>query len=715
MIGLFLKNWKFLLDILIVLAIVVGLFIWNPFGIFGGGLKLNDTSNMVTEVRQIGQLVTAEYYGEVIASIDEARLNLIEDENIRTRGKILYHDIRSALKNLSDFQALSKDERDQEYKKMAPVNNWRRIIRHEVDSRNIMDKMNYHGFLDDLTADPLYEDMLEYLYRIKTGKKKDEKWDPSARNNEEALFLMYQEKPTGKDSLASVDFMDFYYQNKLADFSRKETRKKLAMVGRGWVKAGFDFTNLDPSAVVIYDDVEEVHIFGLAPTILNADINPWFIPEKGIPGFEILDYNGKVDFKDAKRVKEYCVEKLMSFAHRAEILKNAEIQGAETLKNLFSLITGKDVKKVVFHHDKISQFVSQIESDEAFSRFELGLFDSLLRMELVVLDSLELAMNQDSKLIRTVEQKKRNIAFSISRLQTLQMLGTSSNYSYFSKTILQVSADGVLDDSEIKMLTELRTDWELKDRIEQFGKQIPSPLYFWYDDPVEYMIAFNLSIESLLRNDLVVGNVDTAKMQVSKVDSSFLNTHKVLNYNKINDKEVILTLVKNPQDANPYLTSILYPYVYNNLLIADFIESKEIIDFANPKTRNVALKDSLTYWDLYLGDSLNLIIPEIYLGLLIPKAKTSLSKNGYIKVGNSFSIFKKDKGYDPTLLKSDSLFSETQKKELEVFFSLLNQARMDYQNKGALEKANRWVQNKLKERRATPTWLTSLRESVGRP
>lgn len=715
MIGLFLKNWKFLLDILIVLAIVVGLFIWNPFGIFGGRLKLNDTSNMVTEVRQIGQLVTAEYYGEVIASIDEARLNLIEDENIRTRGRILYQDIRSALKNLSDFQALSKDERDEEYKKMSPVNNWRRIIRHEVDSRNIMDKMNYHGFLDDVTADPLYEDMLEYLYRIKTGKNKDEKWDPSARNKEEALFLMYQEKPTDKDSLASVDFMDFYYQNKLADFSRKETRKKLAMVGRGWVKAGFDFTNLDPSAVVIYDDVEEVHIFGLAPTILNADINPWFIPEKGIPGFEILDYNGKVDFKDAKRVKEYCVEKLMSFAHRAEILKNAEIQGAETLKNLFSLITGKDVKKVVFHHDRISQLVAQIESDEAFSRFELGLFDSLLKMELVVLDSLELAMNQDSKLIRTVEQKKRNIAFSISRLQKLQMLGTSTNYSYFSKTVLQVSADGVLDDSEVKMLNDLRTDWELKDRIDQFGKQVPSPMYFWFDDPVEYMAGFNLSIESLLRNNLVIGNVDTVKVQVSVVDSDFMNTHKVLNYNKINDKEVILTLVKNPQDANPYFTSILYPYVYNNLLIADFIESNEIIDFANPKARNVALKDSLTYWDLYLGDSLNLVIPEMYLGLLIPKAKTSLSQNGYIKVGNSFSIFRKDKGYDPTLLKFDSLFSETQKKELEVFFSLLIQARMDYQNKGALEKANRWVQTKLKERRATPSWLTSLRESVGRP
>ena len=173
MIGLFLKNWKFLLDILIVLAIVVGLFIWNPFGIFGGGLKLNETTNMVTEVRQIGQLVTAEYYGEVISSIDEARLNLIEDENIRNRGRILYQDLRSALKNLKNFQGLSKDERDEEYKKMTPVNNWRRIIRHEVDSRNIMDKLNFHGYLDDVAVDPLYEDMLEFLYREKTKKKKD--------------------------------------------------------------------------------------------------------------------------------------------------------------------------------------------------------------------------------------------------------------------------------------------------------------------------------------------------------------------------------------------------------------------------------------------------------------------------------------------------------------------------------------------------------------
>ncbi|MCL6258123.1 hypothetical protein M3O96_03435 [Aquiflexum sp. TKW24L] len=713
MIGLFLKNWKFLLDILIVLGIVIGLFIWNPFGIFGGGIKLNDTANMVTEVRQIGQLVTAEYYGEVIASIDEARLNLIEDENIRTRGQILYQDIRSAIKNLKNFQNLSKEERDEEYKKMTPVNNWRRIIRWEVESRNIMDKLNYHGYLDDVAIDPLYDDMLEYLYRIKTNKNKNEKWNPSVRNKEEVLFLMYQETPTANDSLASVDFMTFYYQNKVADFSRKETRKKLAMVGRGWVKAGFDFTKLNPSSVVIYDDVREVHIFGLAPTILNADINPWFIPEKGIPGFEILDYNGKVDFKDAKRVKEYCVEKLMSFAHRAEILKNAEIQGAETLKNLFSLMTGKDVQKVVFHHDRITDLVAQIESDEAVSRFELSLFDSLLRMEIAGLDTLELAMTQDSKLFRTVEQKKKNISFSISRLQKLPMLGTSTNYSYFSKIILQISGDGVLDDSEKILLESLRPDWKLKDRIDQFATQVPSPVYFWYNDPVEYMTAFNLSIENLIKNNLVVGNVDTISMQTVDADTAFFKTHKVLNYNKISDKKVILTFVKNPKSADDLLAGLLYPYNYDPILIAGFIENKDIIDMSNPKSRNVAVKDSAL--NVYQNDSVNHVIPEMYLDLLNPKAKDKLDQNGYLKIGNSRSIFKKDQGFNNDILKTDSLFTTRQNNELEVFFDLLFIARYDFHNKGVLEKANRWVQTKLKERRATPAWLTSLRESVEKP
>jgi hypothetical protein len=80
-------------------------------GIFGGGVKLKNTANMVAEVNQIGQLVTAEYYGEVIASIDEARLDLIQDENISNNATILFKDIKSALGNLKSFQEYPKKKK----------------------------------------------------------------------------------------------------------------------------------------------------------------------------------------------------------------------------------------------------------------------------------------------------------------------------------------------------------------------------------------------------------------------------------------------------------------------------------------------------------------------------------------------------------------------------------------------------------------------------
>jgi hypothetical protein len=40
MIGMLLRNWKFLLDIVIVLAVVVLIFLWNPFGNFWRGRKI---------------------------------------------------------------------------------------------------------------------------------------------------------------------------------------------------------------------------------------------------------------------------------------------------------------------------------------------------------------------------------------------------------------------------------------------------------------------------------------------------------------------------------------------------------------------------------------------------------------------------------------------------------------------------------------------------
>src|SRR5690606_21098532 len=182
MTGLLLKNWRFILDIILVIGLVILLFIWNPFGIFGGGLKLTPTTNMVTEVKQLGQLVTSEYYGEVISSIEESRLNLLEEDEIGTQATQSYDYLYGALADLYDYQEKPLSVREAEYKLSDPVDNWKRIIRQDVNRRNILDKLNYHQLLGDLTSHPLFEELLEFRWN---KSNPNTQWNSNNRHKEE--------------------------------------------------------------------------------------------------------------------------------------------------------------------------------------------------------------------------------------------------------------------------------------------------------------------------------------------------------------------------------------------------------------------------------------------------------------------------------------------------------------------------------------------------
>jgi hypothetical protein len=63
------KAIPFLLQVILVIVAVALFAFWDPFGIFvPTKLKLKDTPVDVRSIREIGQLITAEYYGEVIGS-----------------------------------------------------------------------------------------------------------------------------------------------------------------------------------------------------------------------------------------------------------------------------------------------------------------------------------------------------------------------------------------------------------------------------------------------------------------------------------------------------------------------------------------------------------------------------------------------------------------------------------------------------------------------
>ena len=124
-----LKNWRTILDIVLVLALIVFIFLWNPFNIFGDELKLQDTSNMVSEIKEIGELVTAEYYGEVIASHEEAELDIVDMDSIEILGEVAYIDLKQFIYN-NYFE--ESEEIENRYENIANENRRAKKIRKDL-------------------------------------------------------------------------------------------------------------------------------------------------------------------------------------------------------------------------------------------------------------------------------------------------------------------------------------------------------------------------------------------------------------------------------------------------------------------------------------------------------------------------------------------------------------------------------------------------------
>ena len=214
---------------------------------------------MVAEVKEMGQLVTSEYYGEVLASIEEARMNRIETEDISIHASLLYDNLYGAMSDLMAYQSQPLEVREAEYKASDPISGWRRVIRQSVNRRNILEKLLYHQFLEDLSGDPLYENVLEYIWRKENTNRQ---YNATTRQKEEALFLLYSDVENNRNpSLDAAGFTEIYYQKKESQLTRRETRQKLAMVGRGWVKAGFDFVNYTLHQLCVFCNNYCRHVF----------------------------------------------------------------------------------------------------------------------------------------------------------------------------------------------------------------------------------------------------------------------------------------------------------------------------------------------------------------------------------------------------------------------------------------------------------------------
>ncbi|MBT1696788.1 hypothetical protein KK083_07885 [Fulvivirgaceae bacterium PWU4] len=309
----------FLIQAALVVAGVLLLSFFDPLNIFNSRkLTMKDTPTVLEQFRQIGELVTAEYYGEVLASAVE-----IENEdrkNLRTTTKTqlvnFEKEFVAAIKEMEDIKRNGKFYR--KFKEKNP----------------------------DLINTDLYILLAAYF-------KKNQNL------SEEDMVQAYKGASTA--SLLNSTILDNFLKEKYPDeeINRKVRKSNLVLLGRGYVKAGIDLSNIGEHSLRYIESKKIIQLTMHQPEVLRKSINPWFIPQKKIPGFEFLYVGSKVDvgpkaIATSIKVKQECLDKLVEDAMKADILGQAKTNAEQSLSNLFSLLLDERVTVQIFSHPLVA-------------------------------------------------------------------------------------------------------------------------------------------------------------------------------------------------------------------------------------------------------------------------------------------------------------------------------------------------------------------------
>ncbi len=337
----FIKKFWFIFVVIIFYFVLGGLHILPPqFNLFGTKkLKINDTPVIVQKIKEIGELTTAEFFGEVYADLNE-----VYDELIKTKKREI---IANAGQFYNDYSGLeiymkifiAKDLKEKEYKQEHK--------RYETMLKNYMENMKEFSKSRKM--------LLQQLAKAGNANKKraiQVKID-NLRNDLE------DRKKELSVASSRFELIELQYKEKNREYWEGRKQRNLVYIGRGWVKAGVDLRNISPQNIII-NSVEEssIKVILPEPVILNADINPWFIytKDKKIKGFEIfLEKTGSIfsykNFTDKEvgLLKSKCKDKLKEAAIKKELLKNAKTSATQTLENFFHLLGFKKVV-VEFRH-----------------------------------------------------------------------------------------------------------------------------------------------------------------------------------------------------------------------------------------------------------------------------------------------------------------------------------------------------------------------------
>ncbi len=377
--GNIIKAIPFLFQVILVVAAVLLFAFLDPFGIFIQTKRtLKDTPVDVESIREIGQLITAEYYGEVVSSYAHE----IQEEQDTTLEIFRANSHEMLERYVLEINRLHDQFTEGEFKKSKIEEKARQALNADLFQTAEFSKLlHYIDQYPDYSANDIDKELSDFK---------------TQRLIRDAVINGYDNKPIAKTEEYLSKFITINTKVFEKENVKKLKRKNLVLLGRGWVKAGFDFGQFSERNFRYDADRKNIYFIGFQPQILSATINPWFIPERGVEGFEflIVERKARRDYKEVQIVKHRCLDELVRKAHEREILKLAIENARENLKEFFSLIIGEQINNVVMFDNELEYTYAEIAKNDTITGEELILIDYLMEkrdIQGVTVDNMAIA------------------------------------------------------------------------------------------------------------------------------------------------------------------------------------------------------------------------------------------------------------------------------------------------------------------------------------
>lgn len=311
---------------------------------------------VLEEVKEIGELVGAEYYGEVVHSLLEQQ----EEEDFRRLAdlheevKLMYTRHFNAARNL-------------------PVRREEGEVRQDAMRRFALR-------VGTLSNSSWYRNIF-----LKLGKSESELLEEIRQKSWEDFSTRYRDQLLRQRRIQRQDL---------------QSDPVLIYLGRGDVLIGFDLKELSTDQMIRQGDT--LVLKDLDPIVISAAINPWYLaPDqdstgKGIPGFEALRQEGAVSSDMVAAVKSGAKDELIREAFRNGTPELAEASAEQTLLSFFNLLARPDEQLSVLDIQPSDRYVTlrswtedlRIDASEAQEIKAAAQADSLSGEWLPVLEAL---------------------------------------------------------------------------------------------------------------------------------------------------------------------------------------------------------------------------------------------------------------------------------------------------------------------------------------